>query len=166
MPHAGFGVGALLLPQDHRRPAAKAADAADDRVVVRIKPVAGQRRELLDQTVDVVLQVRPLGMAGDQRLLPGRELRIGLPEQAVDLGLEARDLLGDVDVAGGGEVTQLLDLAFQLGNRLFEVEKGRHAPFTAIPAGSGGFFQLARKLRRGERNCPDFLPDDPAVRPI
>ena len=39
------------------------------------------------------------------------------------LGLQAADLVVDVDLGLGGHVAELFDLGFELGDRLFEVEK-------------------------------------------
>src|SRR5258708_29391010 len=70
--------------------------------------------------------MRPLGMASDLDLLPRRQLRIGLAQLPVGLRLEPRDLVGDIEVAAVGEVPQSLDLALELGNRLFEIKEMAH----------------------------------------
>jgi hypothetical protein len=104
--------------------AAIAGEAALDRPVVAERAVAGERREVGEQRVDVVREVRPLGMAGDLRLLPGRELGVGLAQQLLGTGLEARDLLAQAELAvAGGKVAQLLDLALELADRLLEFEQ-------------------------------------------
>ena len=122
-----FGVGALFVPDDHRRAALEPSDAADDRLVLAEVAVAGERREILHQPVDIVAEMRPLGMPGDLRLLPGGELRIGLLQRLLRLGLELGELLLDGHRALlGGERFELGDLAFKLGNRLFEIEISAH----------------------------------------
>src|SRR5215467_8715824 len=89
--------------------------------------VAGERREILDQRAHVVEAVWPVGMARHLRLLPGRQLRIGVGKGLLRLLLKLGDLLGnargtliDVDRPKFG------DLAFELGDRLLEVEIGAH----------------------------------------
>ena len=67
-------------PMHHDRAAAKPADAAHDGLVLGEVAVAGERREILDQGADEVEAMRPLGVARDLRLLPGRELGVGVDE--------------------------------------------------------------------------------------
>ena len=79
------------------------------------------------QRVDVMPEMRALGMAGDLRLLPRRQLGIGLLQGLARLGLELGELLLDRDRALlGGKRLQLGDLAFKLGDRLFEIEISAH----------------------------------------
>src|SRR5690606_16186516 len=63
---------------------------------------------------------------GHLGLLPRRELAIGLAQQLLGLGLQARDLLRDVHVAGIGQMAQLGDLAFQFGDGFLEIEEAGH----------------------------------------
>src|SRR3546814_1274874 len=95
------------------------------------------RSEVLDQLGDVVLEVRPVRVARHLGLLPGRQLAVGLPQQPLDLALQFLDLVGDVDLAIVGEVPQLCDLAFQLGDRLFEVEEIVHVSLSSTAFGAG-----------------------------
>jgi hypothetical protein len=111
------------VPDQHHRPAAKAGEAALDCPVVAESPVAGERCVLGEERSDIVGKMRPLGMACDLGLLPWGELGIGLAQELLGARLEARDLVLEVEVAAVGEVTQLLDLAFQLADRLLELEQ-------------------------------------------
>ena len=70
--------------------------------------------------------MRPFGVAGDLRLLPRRQFRIGVAQQLVGLGLEPGDLGVDIDGAIGGGFAQFVDPALQLGDRLFEIEEACH----------------------------------------
>src|SRR5262249_10884620 len=129
---AAFGRRALLVPDDADALAAEAAEAADDRAVVTVLAVAGERDEIGDQSRDIVEAVRSLGMAGDLGLLPGRELGIEILERLRRLRLQAGDLLAD----GGRAVAcleraQLIGLALELGHRLFEIEIAAHGPALA-----------------------------------
>ena len=61
-------------------------------------------------------------MARHKRLLPGRELGIGLIDQLVGLGLQAGDIV--IDVHRGvlrRKLAQLHDLSFQLCDGPFEL---------------------------------------------
>jgi len=107
--------------------AAETAEPADDGLVLAEDAVAGQRREVLEQLGDVVERVRPARMAGDQRLLPGGEALVEVPEGLVGLLLEARHLLGDGHASvARGDLAQFLDLGFEFGDRLFEIEVAAH----------------------------------------
>ena len=78
--------------------AAEAAEAADDRLVLAEFAVAGERREIGDQAVDVIEAMRPLRMARDLRLLPGRQLGIEVARaSARPCASSARDLVVDRD---------------------------------------------------------------------
>ncbi len=124
--HATRRIVALLMAEDRDRAALEAAEPAHDRLVVGKGTVARQRHEVGDEPGDVVAEMRPLEMARDQGLLPGRQLGIGLPGQLLDLGLQLRHFLGDVDLVALGEMLQLGNLAFELGDRFFKVEEGGH----------------------------------------
>jgi hypothetical protein len=106
--------------------APEAAEAAEDRMIVAEAAVAGQRREVGDQRLDVVGEVRPVDVARDLRLLPGRQLAVGGREQLRRAALEPGDLVLEVELAAVGEVPQLLDLALELGDRLFEIQQAAH----------------------------------------
>ena len=81
------------MADERNRAAAEAADAGDERPVVRPPPVAVQLDEVVQQPLDVVERVRPLGMA--------RELD-GAPDLLVgDLRLHALELLLEpLEIAG------------------------------------------------------------------
>ncbi len=123
------------MADDHHRAAREAPDAAENGLVLGERAVAGERREVLHQTIDVVTEVRTLGVAGDLRLLPGRELRVGLFQGLLGFAFELGKLLLDRHGALlGRERLQLGDLAFELGDRFFEIEIGAH-PALAWPLG-------------------------------
>src|SRR5690606_4052504 len=116
------GIAALLLAEDDDAAAAEAAEPAEDGAILAEAAVAGERRPVRHERIDVVAGVRPLGMSGNLNLLPRAELGIGLPEQAVGLRFEPRHLVGDVEIAGVREMAELLDLALELGDRPLEIE--------------------------------------------
>ena len=66
------------------------------RLVLAELAVAGERRELGDQRVDVVEAMRPLRMARHLRLLPRRQVGVEVAQRLRRLGLEPRDLVADV----------------------------------------------------------------------
>ena len=81
--------------------------------------------EFVEHRAQVIDRVRALRMARQLGNLPRRQVgenRLGLRAALV---LELADLFLDVHRVALTGVTQLLDLAFQFGDRLFEVEEGR-----------------------------------------
>ncbi len=105
----------------------KRAEAADDGVVLAEVAVTGERREILDQRRDVVEAMRALGMAGDLRFLPRRQLGVGFGEGCMRLLLELLDFVGDVDrCLGAFEGAQLLHLALEFCDRCLEFQIGAH----------------------------------------
>ena len=126
MLHAAFGIVALFGAEHRNRATPKPPEARHHRRVIRIGAVAGQRRPIGDQGADIVQRLRPFRMAGNQRLLPGRELGIGLAQQGFGLVAKPTDLLGHIDAARIGGPAEFFDLAFELGDRLFEFKEVAH----------------------------------------
>ena len=126
MAHPRLGIGALLMRDRLHRETAEPPDAADDGAILGEGAVAGERHELGQQRVEIGAAVRPVGMARELHLLPRRELGEGLGQEPARLGLEPADLVGDIDVAAGGEMTQLFDLALEFRQRLLEIEEVAH----------------------------------------
>ena len=92
--------------------------------------------KLVDQAGDVVEAMRPLRMARDLRLLPGRQIGIEFLERDRRLDLEPADLLADGDRAVAlAHGAQFLDLGLQFGHRLFEIEIGAHGSSIALWSG-------------------------------
>ena len=122
------GIVALFVPDHHHAAAVDEAEPADDRLIVGEGAIARERHEIRDEAGEIILEVRPLGVARHLRLLPRRELGIGLAQQPVRLGLEARDLAADVERPriGGGGVAQFGDPRLELGDGLLEFEEGGH----------------------------------------
>ena len=117
--------------------------------------VAGQRDEILDQGGDVVEAVRPVGMPRDLRLLPGRELGVGIDQRLVRLLLQPRHFLRDRDrIVVAVDGLEVGDLALEFGDRLLEIEVGAD--------GDGSIHQsfLAGRSRRAKagRLCGHLRP--------
>ena len=70
----------------------KAAEAADDGVVVAKFAVAGERNEIADETGDVVEAMWSLRMSGDLSFLPRREFRIEFFEREPRLSTSSREI--------------------------------------------------------------------------
>lgn len=120
---ARLGVVALLLPDHSHRPPAKPRQPHHQCPILAKQPVAGKRREFIEKIARIIEEMRPAWMARHQRLLPGCELGIGLLDQRIDLALQAADIV--LDVHGrvlSRKLLQVHDLAFEVGNRLFEFE--------------------------------------------
>ena len=87
---ARAGVVALLVADHHHGAVVEAREAAHHRVVVGEVAVAGERGPFAEQAVDVVLAVRPVGVARDLRLPPGIEVAVEVVEQRRGLLVERR----------------------------------------------------------------------------
>src|SRR5262249_46041963 len=101
-----------------------AGQPANDSQVVGIHAIAVKLVELAADGADVVECIRTMGMAGELRDLPGSEARKNARGELPALRLEASDFLLDVDLGLRGDVLELLDFCFELGDRLFEIQKG------------------------------------------
>ena len=75
--------------------------------------------------VDVVECVRTLRMARDLRNLPRGQLRVDILGQRLTFFGEFFDLGRNIDGRIVLHVAQFLDLGFQLGDRLLEIQKVR-----------------------------------------
>ena len=140
MDDAAVGVAALFVADDRHRLPSETAQTANNGAVLGKGAVAGQRREIGDQGVDIVARMGPVGVAGDLHALPRREFAVGLAQHALGLSLQLADLIGNVELLAIGEVAQLFDLAFQLGDRFFKVEKVAHGALSngRTPRGQAG----------------------------
>src|SRR5215472_8961229 len=85
--------------------------------------VAMQLIELAADGIHVIERVGTVRMARQLCDLPGSEAGEDARGQLTALRLQPRDLVLDVDLGFGGDVPQLLDLGFELGDRLFEIEE-------------------------------------------
>ena len=81
--------------------------------------------EVGKDVVDVEACVGSLGMPGQLCDLPTAELGENAAGQRIALLFEGIDFLADIDISIFSGELQLADLGFQLGNRLFKVEKER-----------------------------------------
>ena len=79
----------MLSPRKRPKPPTIASSSPNLR-----SPANGD--ELRNERVDVVEAMRPLRMAGDLRLLPGRQLGVEVAQRLRRLGLEPADVVGDV----------------------------------------------------------------------
>ena len=95
--------------------AAEAAEAADHRLVVAEFAVAGERDEILDQRGDIVDAVRPLRMARDLGLLPGRQVGVELVERGAAFASSRVISSPMAPLVALGERAQFLDLGLELG---------------------------------------------------
>ena len=78
--------------------------------------------ELGEDLVHVVQRVRALRMARDLRHLPRAEVGVDVLGQLLALAGQTLDLVGDVDRRFVLHVAQFIDLRFQFGDRLLELE--------------------------------------------
>ena len=120
-----FRAGAFLVTHDHHGAVLKTPEPADDGGVFRETAVAGQRREIVDQFLDIVGEMGPVGMPGDLGFLPCRQLLVGVGEHLGRFVLKLADFL--IDIHGFvGNASQLEDFRLEFSDRLLEIKKRNH----------------------------------------
>ena len=128
----------------------KSAEAADDRLVLAEIAVAGQRRELGDEPLDVVAKMRPPLCARDLRLLPRRQAGVEIGQRLFGSGLELADFVGQRRrIALLRHGSQFIEAGLDIGDCRFKAEIGAHP---VLAANRTGGKRGARKLaaRGGE----------------
>src|SRR6185369_4279337 len=89
--------------------------------------------EVAEDRLDIIQRVGTVWMAGELGDLPGRETGKDAGRELPALRLQPVDLILDVDLGLRGDVPQLFDFGFELGDGLFEIQKGNgHVVFTGI----------------------------------
>src|SRR5206468_12330600 len=116
-------VAAFLMADEHAGLAAAAREAADDRSVVGVGPIAMQLAKVGEQRVDVIERIGSLRMPRHQRDLPGRQLAVDFLRKELTLFRKTRDLVRNIDSRILVDVAELVDLLLELGDRLLEVEE-------------------------------------------
>ena len=120
---AALGVVAFFLADEGDGAAAEPRQTRHHRLVFAKAAVAGQRREIFQNAPGVIQEMRPARMTRHLHLLPGRQPRIGVGHQGAGAGGQLLDLAVDIHVGVFlGELFQLDDLAFQLGDGTFEFQ--------------------------------------------
>ena len=88
--------------------------------------------EIVEGMLDVIEHEGALRVAGDLNALPGGEIAIDFALHLRELVLDALHLARHVDVAVGGAVAELGELALEIDDGLFEFER--------FDGGHGGHF--------------------------
>ena len=145
--HAARRVVAFLLAEEADRFALESSQAPDDRFVLAEIAVAGERRELGDEPLDVVAETRTPLRARHQRLLPGRQGGVEIGQRLFGSGLEPADFLGERRrIAFLRHGAHFVETGLDVGDRRFEAEIGAHP---VLAANRTGGRRGARKLARG-----------------
>ena len=152
--HPFLGVAALLVADQHDRPAGESREAADDREIVRIHAVAVQFLELVEDRNRVIERVWALRVARELRDLPRRQVGENAVGERAALGPQSRDLLADVDLGVGRDEAQLVDLRLELGDGLLEFQETQcHRPEGCRTPGAGA--NQRSRAGRAIRQAPD-----------
>ena len=117
-----FRVAPTLVPNHHHRIIVEARPAADDRRVITESAIAVQLDEVGERQTDVVSGERTLRVARDLDSLKGREIPVDLFTQIGELSLEGLYGFGNAELAVARGFLDLVDLPFQLGDRLLELQ--------------------------------------------
>ena len=133
------------------------AEPADDRLVVAVLAVALQLDELVDQAVDIVYEMRTLGMACDFRFLPGREVGVGVAAQVFHLDLQRGDVVVHAALVAGvvRQGLQFAELGLELRDGPFEIQvmAGDDGHQSRCAVGEGR--RLRRDRGRSQAQAPD-----------
>ena len=120
-----FGVAALLVADNGDGAALESGEARDNGAVVAKGAVAVNLGPVAAHRVDVVERVGPLGMARHLDFIPRREAGENFEHHVALLTFNARDLSVEVEVFGGGQTLEFLDLFFDLDQGFFKREPTR-----------------------------------------
>jgi hypothetical protein len=104
--------------------------------------------------------MRPLRVARDLGLLPGRQVLIELSEGGCGLRFQPRNLFIDLDLATaiGLYGSQLLDFGFEFGDRFFKIEIRAHRIWgmTGGAPDAGAHMALCRaQVKQGHASVPN-----------
>src|SRR5262249_44597247 len=116
------GVVALVVADEHDLMATKACQAALDGGVVAEEAIAVEFAELPADHLDIVLEERPLRVAGDLHGLPGAKALVRLAEQGSVIGAKLAKLFRIIRPLGGLHGLELLDLLLQFGQWFFKFQ--------------------------------------------
>ena len=118
-----FGVAPFLLANDHARVTIEARQAAHNGKVVGKVAIAVHLQKISEDFPYIVQRVRALGMAGDFRHLPRRQIAVDVFGELLAFFAQLLNFGRNIDGAFGLHVAQLFDFGLQLSNGLFEVQK-------------------------------------------
>src|SRR5690606_8666268 len=103
------------------RAAAQPREPRHHRRIVGERAIPVELEDIVEDALDVIEEVRPVGMAAQLDFLPDRELPVDLALEMLDPLLEAAQLPLEAGVAHAVDL-ELADPVFQLHERLFEFE--------------------------------------------
>ena len=120
---AGLGVMAFFVADNHHWLVVEAGQSAHDSVVIGEVAVTSQRDEFAEQSLDIVLAMRPIRVAGDLAFAPGGQVFVQVFQQFTGLLVQRGGFLCHVHFRVlFGEGAKLFGLAFDLGQVAFKVE--------------------------------------------
>src|SRR3546814_11774111 len=78
---------ALFMANHHDAALTQPSAAAEDCLIVAESAITLERDEFVENTSDLMYEDRPLGLVGDLRVLPGRELGVVVGRHLVRTGM-------------------------------------------------------------------------------
>jgi hypothetical protein len=112
-----------LLANHHDWTALKPRQTANDCLVIGIGPIAMQFFKVGKNAIDVVAGIRTLGMPGELRDLPWREIAENLFGQLPTFGLQPRELITDTHGAVVADIAKLFNLCLKLRNGTLKLKE-------------------------------------------
>ena len=111
------------MTDDRHRSAVQARNTRNDGGVIGKGAVSVELMKVGEQAFNVIQRVRTLRVPGQLRYLPCIQLGEDRARKLVALFLQILDLVPDVELGGGTDAAQLLDLSLELGDGLLELEE-------------------------------------------
>jgi hypothetical protein len=111
------------LADDHDGPTFETGGTADHCRVVGIHPIAVQLMEFRKQRANIVERIGTLGMTGQLRDLPLRQIRENARRQRSAFGAETGNFFADIDLGIIANELQFVDFGFKFRNRLLEIQE-------------------------------------------
>src|SRR3546814_16345616 len=112
------------------------SEAAEDCLIVAESAITREQDEFVENTSDIMFEVRPLEMAGVLRLLPGRKLVIGVGHHLVRPALKPLNFRVYIEHALIGGITQFRATGRQRRYRIYQIRseqsRGGKACFTSL----------------------------------
>ena len=129
----GFRVRPFLVSDDHHRTVIEPCQPAHDRLVVRKVPVSGKRRIFGEQRFDIVLAMRPVGMARNLALPPGVQAFVQLGQHVGRFLVKRGRFHFYIHLlVGARQSAQFFRLALDFGKRSFKLEIVGHRPIFLV----------------------------------
>ena len=129
---AHFCAAAFLMTQYHAGATVETRQSANDGKIIGHMTIPMKFHKIGEDAVEIVQRIRPVGVAGNLRDLPGREIAVDVLGQLLAFFAKLFNFGRNIHCRFTLHIPQLLDLVFKFGNGLLKIQK---SPFvhTLLP---------------------------------